>query len=237
MNGVIGIAGVLTILLVLGLCAALLDRRNFHWKWLVGAAVLVLLNDAVLTRIYGQFPDVMGGEWNWQGKVLALLLTLSIAALPAFGWANCGMRLAQRPGSLKPALSVAAIYCAFFLAVALAFPGEPANAETIAFQATLPGMEEELFYRGLLLFALDRAFTGRWQFAGVEWGWGAMLSCILFGLAHAFSFSNGAFGFDALAMALTAVPALLAVWLRLRTGSLLIPIVLHNLGNSLFLLV
>ena len=34
-------------------------------------------------------------------------------------------------------------------------------------------------------------------------------------------------------MALTALPALIAVWLRLRTGSLLLPVLLHNFGNSI----
>ena len=37
-------------------------------------------------------------------------------------------------------------------------------------------------------------------------------------------------------MALTAIPSLLAVWLRLRTGSLLLPILLHNFGNAISLM-
>lgn len=237
MNGVIGIAGVLAIMLITGFAVGLLDRRNFSFRWLLVAALLVVINDALLTRGYGQIPDFIGGAWNWQGKLLALGATLFIAALPAFGWANCGMRIVQQPGSLKAAIPVAVLYCVFFLALALAFPSEQENAEEIAFQLTMPGIEEELFYRGLLLLALERAFTGRWRFAGVDWGWGALLSSALFGLAHAFSFSNGSFSFDAITMALTAIPALLAVWLRLRTGSLLLPVLLHNFGNSLSLLI
>ncbi|EHN76779.1 abortive infection protein, partial [Streptomyces coelicoflavus ZG0656] len=54
---------------------------------------------------------------------------------------------------------------------------------------------------------------------------------------HAFGFSKGSFSFDPLTMAMTALPAFIAVWLRLRTGSLLAPVLLHNFGNavSLFL--
>ena len=55
-----------------------------------------------------------------------------------------------------------------------------------------------------------------------------MLSCCLFGLAHTFGYSDWAFSFDPPTMALTAGPALPAVWLRLRIGSLLLPVVLHN---------
>lgn len=36
-------------------------------------------------------------------------------------------------------------------------------------------------------------------------------------------------------MALTAVPSFIAVWLRLRTGSLLLPVLIHNFGNSIML--
>ncbi|WP_419809889.1 CPBP family intramembrane glutamic endopeptidase, BDIM_20840 family [Sphingomonas sp.] len=237
MNGLIGLAGVLTLLVVVGGVIGLADRARFAPRWLLLAALLVAVNDALLTRGYGVMHDLIGGEWNWQGKLLALIATLAIAALPWFGWSRVGLTLAQAPGSLRATIPVAALYCAFFLALAVAFPGGPANTETVAFQLTMPGLEEEPFYRGILLFALDRAFAGRWRFLGVEWGRGAVLSCLLFGLAHAFGYAHGAFSFDPLTMALTALPSLVAVWLRLRTGSLVLPVLLHNFGNAISLIV
>ncbi|KUR72725.1 abortive infection protein [Novosphingobium fuchskuhlense] len=233
MDAIFGISGVISLLLVFGFAIGLSDRERCSLGWLVLAALLVLLNDALLTSGYGLIPDLIGGSWNWQGKVGALFVTLLIAGLPIFGWAECGFKLAQKPGSLSAAMPVVAAYCAFFLGIALLFPNEPARAEDIAFQISMPGLEEELFYRGLLLAALDRAFAGRWRFVGVDWSWGAILTCALFGLAHAFGFSDGSFTFDPLTMALTAIPALLAVWLRQRTGSLVLPVALHNFGNTL----
>lgn len=173
---------------------------------------------------------------NWQGKLLALAATLAIAASSAFGFRRVGLTIAQKPGSLKAALPVAAPYCAFFAVIALAFPSGRSSGEEIAFQLTMPGMEEEPFYRGILLFALDQAFAGRKRFLGADWGWGAVLSCFLFGMAHAFGFSHGSFSFDPITMALTAIPSFIAVWMRLRTGSLLLPVLLHNFGNSFSLL-
>lgn len=233
MNGLIGLSGILAILLLVGGAVGLADRERFAPRWLVIAALLVAVNDACLTRVYGALPDLIGGDWNWQGKLLALGATLAIAALPAFGWRRSGLMLSQEPGSLKAVIPVVALYCAFFVAIALAFPGGETDAESTAFQLTMPGLEEELFYRGILLFALDRAFTGRKRFLGVDWGWGAVLSCFLFGMAHAFGFSDGQFSFDAMTMLLTTIPSFLAVWLRLRTGSVLLPIVMHNFGNSI----
>jgi len=35
-------------------------------------------------------------------------------------------------------------------------------------------------------------------------------------------------------MMLTALPAFLLIWFRERTGSVLLPVVLHNFANSIF---
>lgn len=236
MNGLIGLGGTLALLLGVGGLIGLADRRRFDPRWLLVAAGLVAANDALLTGLYGLLPQVIPGERNWQGKLLALVATLLIAALPAIGWRRVGLTLRQEQGSLRAAVPVSLLYCAVFLGFAIAFPAEP-TAEDVAFQLTMPGLEEELFYRGVLLFALDRAFTARVRLLGVDWGWGALLSSALFGLTHALGFSDGAFAFDPLVMALTALPALIAVWLRLRTGSLLLPILLHNFGNAIGLVV
>ncbi len=237
-NGIVAILAVAAIILVAGSVIGVLDRRNFSLRWLLVAILLVLINDALLTNLYHLLPDASAkAQWNWQGKILALAATLAIAALPAFGWRRTGLRLAQQPGSLTAGIPVALVYCLFFLGIALAFPSGPASGETIAFQLTMPGFEEEPFYRGILLLALNEAFRGRIRLLGVDWGWGAVFSCAIFGLAHAFDYSGGAFSFDPLTMALTALPSFIAVWLRERTGSLLLPIVLHNFGNSISLMV
>lgn len=237
MNGIISISGVITILLLVGGALGVLRPRDFSLRWLLVAAMLVLVNDAMLTSGYGIIPNLLPqSDWNWQGKALALVATLLIVSLPAFGWHRSGLTLAQAAGSLKAAIPVVLVYVAFFSAIAWLFPSEPSSVETIAFQLTMPGLEEEPFYRGILLFALNRAFLGRKSLLGVEWGWGAGLSCAVFGLAHAFGYSDGQFSFDPLTMALTAIPSFLGVWLVLRTRSVLLPVVLHNFGNAITLL-
>jgi membrane protease YdiL (CAAX protease family) len=235
-EGLVSILVLLGGLLVVGALLALADRRNFAPQWLLAAGVLVFVNDAALTRLYGVLPDFLGGGWNWQGKALALAITLAVASRPAVGWQRSGLTLRQKPGSLVSCVPVALLYSLLFVALALGFPNEPVSTETVAFQLTMPGFEEEPFYRGILLLTLNEAFRGRIRALGVDWGWGAVLSCALFGLAHAFGYSarNG-FHFDATTMALTAVPSLLAVWLRERSGSLLLPVILHNFGNSVLL--
>ncbi len=238
MDGIIGILGVVALLLVIGGGLGLLLPGRTSWLWLLAAAGLVLVNDAMLTRVWGLMPDLIPHtDWNWQGKIMALAVTLAVASLPMFGWKRSGLTLSQAPGSWKTALPVTAAYAGLFLIMALIFPDESASKETIAFQLTMPGFEEEPFYRGILLLALERAFSGRARWLGVDWSLGAVLSCALFGLAHAFGFSDGQFSFDPMTMALTGLPSLIGVWLVLKTRSLLLPVLMHNFGNAIMLLV
>jgi len=236
MDGLVGILGVVAILLVAGAILGGLGRK-VSVPWLLAGVALVVVNDAMLTNGYGLIPRLLPeSDWNWQGKILALTATLIVASLPAFGWRESRLTPVQAAGSLRAALPLAFLYIGFFTLLAWLFPAEPATAETVAFQLTMPGLEEEAFYRGVLLLALDRAFPDRRRFLGVEWGWGAALSCMLFGMAHAFGYSEGQFSFDPATMALTAIPSVLGVWLALRTRSVLVPVLLHNFGNAITLL-
>lgn len=236
---VTAISTICCIVIVVGLALGLADRKNFSPGWLALATALVFANDAMLTRGFGLIADLVpDSEWNWQGKLMALCLSLVVAALGMFGWRRAGFTLRQSPGSLRPAAFVFAAYALFFLLIAFAFDTGDATVETVAFQLTMPGLEEEIFYRGILLLALNEAFRGRIRLMGIDWGWGALLSSLVFGLAHAVSYSAAeGFAVDPVYLGLTAIPSLLAVWLRERTGSLLLPIVAHNLGNALPLVV
>ena len=236
-DGIVSVLAICGGLLVAGSAFGLVDRRNFSAKWLLVAAALFFVNDAALTRLYGLLPDVIGGDWNWLGKALALIITLAVAAHPAFGWERSGLTFKQKPGSMPSAIVVSAVLVALFTYFALSSADDAASAETVAFQLTMPGLEEESFFRGILLLALNEAFRGRLKALGVEWGWGALLSSALFGLTHAFGFEDGGFSFDLMTFLLTGLPALILVWLRERTGSLLLPILLHNFGNSIGLFV
>lgn len=238
MDGFIGILGVVALLLGAGVVLGALLPGRMSLPWLLAAALLVLLNDLMLTNGYGLFPSLpLGGDWNWQGKILALAASLVVIALPGFGRRETGLTVVQAPGSLKPALPVVGFYVGLFLILALIFPNEGLSVEALAFQLTMPGLEEEVFYRGVLLVALGRAFAGRVRVLGVDWGLGAILSCVLFGLAHAFGFSDGEFSFDPLTMGLTAVPSLIALWLALKTRSLVLPVLLHNFGNAVMIVI
>ena len=219
-----------------GLVGAGLARGPVRWLWLASALLLMVAYDALLTRGYGYIPlDFGPSDWNWEGKTLAVALSLGVAA--ALGFRRSGVTLRHYRTGLPGALALSAVLVAVFTGLALYFPGEPTTADTLAFQLTMPGLDEELFYRGVLLLMLNEAFGRPLSVLGAPMGWGALVSSVAFGLTHALGYADGGFSFDATAMALTGGPALLLVWLREKTGSLLLPILLHNFANSIFHLI
>lgn len=215
-----------------------MSRGRVRWGWFGAALVLMLAYELALTQAWGLLPlPHLGETWNWTGKLTAVALTLAVAALPATGWRRAGLTLRQDPAGLRGALALSAVLVLVFLGLALALPGEGADAETLAFQLTLPGLDEELFYRGVLLLMLNEAFGQPLRVLGARLGWGAALSCLAFGLVHALGHEAGAWSFEPMVMAATGGPAILLVWLREKTGSVLLPVLLHNWANSIFLLV
>lgn len=217
----------------LGLLGAVVSRSGIRWKWLAAALVLNLVYQALLTRGFWMIPDPFPqADWNWAGKLAATGGTLIVMALPAFGWKRCGMTLEQGPrwgGALVMFAALAGLF--FWLALSSA-DGKPDSLETIAFQWTMPGLDEELFYRGTLLLALNEAFRGRMSIAGAPIGYGGVLTSLLFGITHALSYKAGAVDFDLMTFAMTGLPAFLLLWLRERTGSLLLPVIAHNVANG-----
>lgn len=235
-DAIMALAGWIGATAAAGLVAALALRGRVKWLWLFGALALMTAYDALLTRGYGHIPiQFWPSDWNWEGKAMALALSLTVALL--LGARRCGLTLRQDRQGLKGALILSGLLVALFLGLALYFPTPPLNPDELAFQLTMPGLDEELFYRGVLLLMLNEAFARPLRVLGAPMGWGALISSIAFGLAHALGYDDGAFTFDAMTMALTGGPALLLVWVREKTGSLLLPVLLHNFANAIFLIV
>ena len=237
-NGLISILAAMGVVGAVALILAATQKDRFNWGWLAAAFALMIGHDALLTQGWGliPLPDI-GETWNWTGKLLALAGSLAVAALPMIGWRRVGVILAHNRSGLRDALILSGVIVVVFTGLAVMFGGEGGDAETFAFQTSMPGLEEELFYRGLLLLAFNEAFARPVRVVGAPMGWAAVLTSLAFGLDHALGYGSNGFSFDAMTLALTGGPALLLVWLRERTGSLLLPVLLHNYANTVFMVV
>ncbi len=210
-------------------------RRGIRVGWLAAALGLYIVYDAFLSRFYGHAPNVIGESWNWTGKLMAIAAMLAIASLPAFGWRRVGLTFQQKAGSWTAWAFLAVVTAVIFYFAVTTGDGR-SDWETIAFQWTMPGFDEELYYRGVLLFALSEAFSGRIQIFGAPIGFGGLLTVFLFGAIHSLAWEDGGVAFDAATFAMTGLPSVILLWLRERTGSLITPIIGHNVANGAFTL-
>ena len=206
------------------LLAAWRDPRRRAWA-------LVAIAGGVLYFALRGLPQLATGErvpgedWNWGGHLLALAGMVALAALLVrrTGLAPHELGFA-RPSNLGVAVRVcaAALLVSYPLHVITAGRIEPIPAATWLFVATMPGLAEEVAFRGVLLAAAERAAPAARTIAGVPVSVGAALLTAAFVGLHGFG----------VGMLVSVLPgALLYLWLRLRTGSLLLPIVAHNLWN------
>ena len=65
MDGWIETGCVAALLLTVGGGIGLADRRNFSARWLLVAAALVVLDDALLTRMHGTLPHLLPHGHVW----------------------------------------------------------------------------------------------------------------------------------------------------------------------------
>lgn len=209
--------------------------------WLAVAVLFFAANTASLFYLKHYVPvaSLVGHElhWNWGGKIAAIVVSLLLLTGLWFvakkNPSESGVTLKQNPGSLIPALIAIAILLAFDIGVSLYFGQTPqTDAERLIYQATMPGFDEELFWRGVFLLAMTEAARGRrFNLLGAHLSWGGVLVSILFGLAHGLAFDHGALQFAWDTALITGLIGFGLVWIRERTGSILLPIVAHNLVN------
>ena len=173
--------------------------------------------------------------WNWSGKfyamVFSIIFVLFYRKIPI---AEYGVTWRQQPSSIMPCLILITFYIAAgFIIGLLTDSGYDISIEYIFFELSMPGLDEEIFYRGIGLTLLNRAFGKSQNLFGAKIGWGLIIISLLFGLAHGVDLTEQMnLKIDLFSVLLTAFAGFLLGWLRERSGSLVLPIAAHNLGNT-----
>ena len=103
-------------------------------------------------------------------------------------------------------------------------------ALTILFQITMPGLDEEIMFRGVLLGLMCSCLRND----GPIWRNPAnLITSILFGLVHALNVDGGYVSFSISSLIWTGMIGYGLGYMTLKTRSILLAIVAHNLCNFL----
>lgn len=213
------------------LCTKPLDKRMT--LGLAAAAALYLGLDDFVTGLPKLIPtlDVLGGKWNWMGKVLSLGLSVLTIALLRIQPSTLGLTLRLKHPKLAFFAVLAFIVWGSTLGL-LFKPGAP-SLETLWFQSTMPGVSEELVYRGIVPALLMGLVWGRVEADRMPWAV-IISTAVAFGPWHGIRYTNGQFEFEILSALFPMIGSIPGGWLRFKTGSLLVPVLGHGLANLAF---
>ncbi len=228
-----------TILVVLIAGITLLQRRSVPFKWifisiaLFNLNILLVLDLFSLRDILPAFFNDQNLLFNWFGKSVALLASIVILAFSGINARAAGITLRQARRAWI-GWSVLGLLCVTGILIALNIPDEQHSIETIAYQLTMPSLEEEIFYRGLFLFALIRVFGEGPRFAAANFGFAALISTLMFGVIHGLFWTEQGMQASAEAFIFAGGFGALLTWLRLNTGSVVVPILMHSAINTIW---
>lgn len=186
---------------------------------------------------YGQLippPAFLSGtQWNWMGKLAAIAAALAmLPLLSANERRETGLTLRFKKGWLIRALPAVLLLIAIPIAFARNATRQAWSTEAIVFQATLPGIDEELAYRGLMLAVFNVAFLRPWKFARTSIGPALFITSIMFGVAHGVTVGDSGLSVNAFNLFRTTFGGLLYGFIMESCGTLIAPILAHNVSNT-----
>jgi len=235
MDNVLVTAGILVVPTLIVVIGFRVTGRKIEWVPLfwAGCAFSVYF---LLLRSKGVIPTPLFLEeldLNWFGKTMTLLGTLAMVYfIPSVGFEAIGLTWRQNSGSLPHVISVGVIFLLVTTGTAMLLTSTPnTSLENLLFQASMPGLDEELFFHGLLLLLFHQAFGKALKVLGAETGWGFWIVVAIFGLLHGVRIQSGELAVNFGAIVGTAFTGLVLIWMRERTGSLVVPVLYHNIFN------
>ena len=236
------IAGNVVIFGFIVLFSFLIDYKKSLKYWYV---LLLFFLIGIVVNLFNTitiaYPDtqiIKSNSWNntlycnWSPKIYSIVfvLILLIPLKNIITQAEIGLRLRQNEHSVR--FSLIFILFIFLSALILGLMGEKGDFDikALLFLAIMPGLSEELIYRGLLLGLLNKIFDKGFRFLGTDFGWGVILISIVFGLLHGFHFTADyqiQFG-NVENIILTGCFGFIFALLKERSGSLIFPIIAHS---------
>ncbi|NRB62982.1 MAG: CPBP family intramembrane metalloprotease [Saprospiraceae bacterium] len=212
-------------------------KQQPPYKEYIIAFTIYAILDMLVTALPIEFPafDFMHLDMNWSGKIysyiLAILFFLFYKKIPL---AQFGMTTKQNEGSLRFSLWTTATFILVMFAYCIFIGRYQTSIENILFQLTMPSVVEEITCRGILLTLLSMVFVPNYKIGKINFGMGAIITAVIFGLWHGLYISNAfEISMSWVPFIYTGIIGFVLALVKERTGSLLFPIIIHIIVNMM----
>jgi membrane protease YdiL (CAAX protease family) len=214
-------------------------NRREDFRPVLYAAAFFIVTELLLSR----FSNVIffkTQHWNWVGKGLVLIFCLLfVAVVSKSRRSSFGLTTKINCTGIAPL----AIVCTLYFVGRVILYASSSNVsyaidpETFLFQATLPGLQEELLFRGILLGLLNSVFLlPRLTILKTEFGLAAIITGILFGLVHGMNYGgDSSLSVNYFMIGRASFDGFLFALLAEKTKSIFPGVILHNLLNLISL--
>lgn len=223
----------LHLILVLPFLLFFLKSKNREALIIVAAFSIYFLLNAFIVHLPLEFKqlDFIDGNWNWSGKILGVLGSyIFLISFKKFDLENYYLTLKQEKKFLKTGIIVVTILLTIQIFQGL-FTGsvQEWSLETFLFQLTMPGIQEEVAFRGIMLGLLVKILKPT---SNIIFHPALIITSVLFGMAHGLVLNDSLIpSFRIFPFVNTFVLGMIWGWLTMKSGSIILALISHNLGN------
>jgi uncharacterized protein len=183
----------------------------------------------VLPKLF-QPLNLIESSWNWDGKLYAIIFgVICYFAFRKYFSDNDFFTWRQDKDGFKKSLFVAVLIVVLATTLGALLGSDKFNLETLAFQLTMPGIDEEIMFRGILLGLLMSSLKPKIPFLGNP---SVLLTAILFGFVHALTIDKtNSVNFEPIYFVQTFIGGYAWAWVTVQTKSILLAILSHGFSN------
>ncbi|WP_082632260.1 CPBP family intramembrane glutamic endopeptidase [Algoriphagus resistens] len=214
-----------------------LKDRNMDTLKILGAFFVYYFFHQILVYIPIQYPEARIGvsSWNWSGKLFAILGSIIfLAVYRKFPLGDYFLTFKQDKNFIYTGVGIIAIVWLIHSTYVYFSHGRIFDLETLLFQFSMPGIDEEIAYRGIMHGLLLKVLKSKNTFLNPA----LWTTALLFGMAH------GLFLTESFELAFHLTPFLWSLfyglilgWITIKSGSILLALISHNLGNGVGMLI
>jgi Type II CAAX prenyl endopeptidase Rce1-like len=185
-TALVSLSGITTNLIEMAVVSPLIVlaavKSRVQWKRLLLPA-MIYIGFGICEIVPFDWKDTLGLTFNWFGQGAGFIwLLIVIAVVPGFTSQRFGLGRPTESGWFGPIVIVTVMMG--ILSILGGSGGELPTLEYTAYEALMPGLAEELAFRGVLLVLLNDLFGRPWTILGAKMGWGSLITSVLFAMVH-----------------------------------------------------